>query len=79
MPGHVSVADLVDRFHLREALRGRFWHVLGCSATTRRDELLEGLEWLSDAISDLDSFKHRAAEKQLREYGDPKPMDCIIL
>ena len=59
LPNARSTSEITQRLGL-EQLRGREWLVQGCSATSG-DGLLEGLEWLSQAVKRALTAGHPAA------------------
>jgi len=78
VPGAVKVTDLVNRFQLHDQ-RTRTWYVMGCSALQSQTELLEGVDWASDAVSDVNGRKAKAGDKKVRDFGVPADRECAIL
>ena len=56
LPNARSTSEITQRLGL-EKLRGREWLVQGCSADSG-DGLLEGLEWLSQAVKRVGTVRH---------------------
>jgi small GTP-binding protein len=50
MPGAISPADMARHLNLDRLARGHKWYIQGCSAL-RNDGLYEGLDWLSQQLS----------------------------
>eukprot|EP01128_Nolandella_sp_AFSM9_P003076 TRINITY_DN13550_c0_g1_i1.p1 TRINITY_DN13550_c0_g1~~TRINITY_DN13550_c0_g1_i1.p1 ORF type:complete len:247 (+),score=51.27 TRINITY_DN13550_c0_g1_i1:92-742(+) len=76
--GALHVSELVNKWHLNDH-RSRSWYVMGCSATTRNDELIEGVQWVADVISNNARTVAKAKEKKLRDFGTPEESDCVLI
>jgi signal recognition particle receptor subunit beta len=50
LPNAMSISEMTEKLNLH-VIRGRSWYIQATSATQHRDDLYEGLDWLSNILT----------------------------